>query len=100
MQVSLGPHRRGAGRTCLSGGRECLAYAAFTTLIGRVGAPRASVTVYFIPVVAITLGITLRGETVGVIAITGTLLILLGALLTSRKHPQQIPRRTHEPCRG
>ncbi|MDF2096646.1 DMT family transporter [Aquibaculum arenosum] len=62
-----------------------LAFVAFVTLIGRVGAPRGSVTVYFIPVVAILLGVALLGETVEPIAIAGTALVLLGAYLTSRR---------------
>ena len=62
-----------------------LAFAAFTTLVGRVGAARASVTVYFIPVVAIGLGVALRGETVAGVAVAGTALVLVGAFLTSRR---------------
>ncbi len=62
-----------------------LAFAAFTTLVGRVGAARGSVTVYFIPVVAIVLGVVFRGESVAFLAICGTVLVLLGAYLTSRR---------------
>ncbi len=61
-----------------------LAFAAFTTLVGRVGAARGSITVYFIPVIAILLGVVLLDETVAVIAIGGTALVLVGAYLTSR----------------
>lgn len=67
-----------------------LAFAAFTTLVGRVGAGRGSVTIYFIPVVAIVLGVLFRGESVGVMALCGTALVLLGAYLTSRRqHPMK-----------
>lgn len=62
-----------------------LAFAAFTTLVGRVGAARGSVTVYFVPVVAIILGVVLGGETVAVIALAGTALVLVGAYLASRE---------------
>ncbi len=62
-----------------------LAFAAFTTLVGRVGASRGSVTVYFIPVVAIVLGVVLRDERVTGAAIAGTTLVLVGAYATSRK---------------
>lgn len=71
-----------------------LAFAAFTTLVGRVGAARGSITVYFIPVVAIVLGVVLRDETVATLAIGGTALVLLGAYLTSRRSrlsPRQEP---------
>ena len=62
-----------------------LAFAAFATLVGRVGAARASVTVYVIPVVAIVLGVAFRGESVGALALSGTVLVLVGAWLTSRR---------------
>jgi drug/metabolite transporter (DMT)-like permease len=62
-----------------------LAFAFFTMLAGRVGAARGSVTVYFVPVVAIVLGVLLAGESVAMIALVGTALVLSGAYLTSRK---------------
>lgn len=62
-----------------------LAFAAFTTLVGRVGALRGSVTVYFIPVVAIILGVVIRNESVAFLSVCGTALVLLGAYFTSRR---------------
>ncbi|MDQ4006809.1 MAG: DMT family transporter [Actinomycetota bacterium] len=62
-----------------------LAFAFFTVLAGRVGAARGSVTVYFIPVVAILLGVLLASESVTAVALVGTALVLFGAYLTSRK---------------
>lgn len=62
-----------------------LAFAAFTTLVGRVSATRASVTVYFIPIVAILLGVLVNDESVEAVALVGTALVLLGAYLTSRR---------------
>jgi drug/metabolite transporter (DMT)-like permease len=62
-----------------------LAFIAIATLIGRVGAPRASVSIYLVPLVAIVLGVTLLGEVVHPIAAAGALLIVLGAWLTSRR---------------
>jgi drug/metabolite transporter (DMT)-like permease len=61
-----------------------IAFVAFTTLIGRVGATRGSVTIYFVPVVAIALGALALGESIAVAAILGTGLVLAGAFLTSR----------------
>lgn len=61
-----------------------LAFAAFTTLLGRVGAGRGSVAVYFIPVVAIALGVVFLGEQVAAVAVGGTGLVLVGAYLTGR----------------
>jgi drug/metabolite transporter (DMT)-like permease len=62
-----------------------LAFAWFAALVGRVGPTRGSVTIYFIPVVAILLGALLRDETVHLAALLGTALVLAGAWLTSRR---------------
>ena len=64
-----------------------LAFAWFTTLIGRVGPTRGSLAIYFIPLVAIALGALLRDETVYLAAVFGTALVLAGAYLTSRGEP-------------
>jgi drug/metabolite transporter (DMT)-like permease len=61
------------------------AFAAMATLIGRVGAPRGAVAIYFLPVVAIGLGVVVLGESVHPLALGGTALILVGAWLTSRR---------------
>ena len=53
-------------------------------LSGRVGAPRAGIVGYLVPVVAAVLGVAFRSETLGVAEIVGLGLILLGAALTSR----------------
>ena len=62
-----------------------LAFAAMTTLVGRVGGPRGSVAIYFVPVVAVILGVAVRGEQVAPMAVLGTVLVLLGAWITSRR---------------
>jgi drug/metabolite transporter (DMT)-like permease len=62
-----------------------VAFAAFVTLIARVGATRGSVAVYFIPIVAIVVGVVFAAETVEVVSLVGTGLVLVGAWLTSRK---------------
>ena len=61
-----------------------LAYAMFAALIGRAGATRGASAIYLIPVVAVVLGTTLGGEHVQPIAVAGTLVVLVGAWLTSR----------------
>ena len=61
-----------------------LAFAALTTLAGRVGATRGSVAVYLTPVVAIALGVAVRGEVVEPVQIVGTMLVVAGAWTTSR----------------
>ncbi|HYE88682.1 MAG TPA: DMT family transporter [Vicinamibacterales bacterium] len=51
---------------------------------GRLGATRASGTTFLIPVVALVLGVIVRGETVPVLAIGGSALCLAGAWLMRR----------------
>ena len=62
-----------------------LAFVAMTTLVGRAGATRGSIATYFIPVVAIVLGVIFRDETIEAISLLGTGLILAGAYITSRR---------------
>lgn len=61
-----------------------LARSFFATLVGRVGAPRSSMIGYFVPIVAIALGVVVRGESIGVLELLGTAVILVGATLISR----------------
>ena len=62
-----------------------LAFVLMATLVGRVGGPRGSIAIYFVPIVAIVLGIVVRGDTLEPVAIAGVALVLLGAWITSRK---------------
>ena len=62
-----------------------LAFVAMATLVGRAGATRGSIAIYFVPVVAIVLGVVVRGESVAGISLAGTGLVLVGAWLTSRR---------------
>ena len=61
-----------------------LAFVAAGTLFGRVGATRGSVIGYLIPVVALVLGVLVRDEDVAALAVSGLVLVLGGAWLTSR----------------
>ena len=65
-------------------GSTGVGYVTFSTLAGRVGATRASATIYFLPLVAIALGVSFLDETVGVTQLAGTGLVLAGAWFTSR----------------
>jgi drug/metabolite transporter (DMT)-like permease len=67
-----------------------LAFVLMTTLVGRVGGPRGAVATYFIPVVAIALGVVFLGERVAAAALLGTGLVLAGAWLTSRREAPQV----------
>jgi len=61
------------------------AFVLMGTLVGKVGGPRGSVAIYFVPLVAIVLGVIVRGDSIQPIAIAGAALVLLGAWITSRK---------------
>ena len=62
-----------------------IAFVIMASLVGRVGPTRGSVSVYFIPIVAMVLGVVFRDEIVLPIQIAGTGLVFLGAWLTSRR---------------
>jgi drug/metabolite transporter (DMT)-like permease len=64
---------------------SAVAFVAAVTLLGRVGAPRGASSTYFVPVVAIVLGVAFLGERVHPLALAGTGLVVLGAWLTSRR---------------
>lgn len=61
-----------------------LAYVAMTLLVGRVGATRGGVAIFFLPVVAIILGIVILSERVLPVQLVGTAMILAGASVVSR----------------
>ena len=67
---------------CLGTG---LAFVWMATLVGRVGPARGSVTIYFVPVVAIVLGALLRNETISSISLVGTAMVIAGAVWTGRE---------------
>jgi drug/metabolite transporter (DMT)-like permease len=62
-----------------------LAVVLMTTLAGRVGGPRASIAIYFLPIVAVVLGVGLLGETVAPVALAGIAFVLAGAWIASRR---------------
>lgn len=64
-----------------------LAFVGMVTLVGRVGPARSSLAIYFLPIVAIALGILVRGETITITRIIGTLMIIGGAVVASREAP-------------
>jgi len=62
-----------------------VAFVLMATLVGRVGGPRGSVAIYFVPIVAIVLGVIVRDDAIEPIAIAGAAFVLLGAWITSRR---------------
>ena len=63
-----------------------LAYVMTVSNAGRLGATRASVTTYLIPVVALALGAIIRNEEVHALSIAGCAVALVGAYLSGRHH--------------
>ena len=61
-----------------------LAFVLMTNLVGRVGGPRGAVAIYFVPIVAVALGVVFRGEALEPLAVLGAALVLMGAWITSR----------------
>lgn len=68
-------------------------FVFFTVLVGRVGAPRASVTTYLIPVIALALGAGLAGESVALLSLAGVVLVLLGAAIATTSRRRRTRRR-------
>ena len=62
-----------------------VALAVMTQLVGRVGATRGGVAIYFVPLVAVVLGVVFRDDEIAFITIVGMVVVLAGAYLASRK---------------
>lgn len=62
-----------------------VAFALMASLVGRVGSNRASFITYLVPVVALGLGVALRGDLVRPAAGVGVVLVIVGAALASRR---------------
>lgn len=74
-----------------------LAYVINYALIRTEGAAGASVVIYLIPVVSIAFGAALLAEPLTVNLLVGTLMILVGVVLS---RDRAVPRRTAGPRRG
>jgi drug/metabolite transporter (DMT)-like permease len=72
-----------------------IAFVLMGRLVGRVGATRASIVGYLIPVVALLLGVLIRNDVVGPSAVAGVVLVIIGAFLTSRREVGDLTSR-HE----
>jgi drug/metabolite transporter (DMT)-like permease len=62
-----------------------VALVVMASLVGRVGASRGGVAIYFIPIVAVILGVVFRDESIAPLAIFGMVVVLAGAYLASRR---------------
>jgi drug/metabolite transporter (DMT)-like permease len=70
-----------------------VAFVAMGALLVRVGAARASVAIYFVPVVAVIAGVVFRDEHIAALSLVGMVFVVLGAMLTSRadRRPANAP---------
>ena len=73
-----------ASNVAVGVGGTGIAYVAAASLIGRVGPVRMSAVTYVVPVVAAVLGIAVLGETLGVVQVSGAVVLVGGAWLTTR----------------
>jgi drug/metabolite transporter (DMT)-like permease len=62
-----------------------LAFVAMANLVGRAGATRGAVAIYFVPIFAVIAGVVFRDETVALVSLGGIGLVLAGAYLSSRR---------------
>jgi drug/metabolite transporter (DMT)-like permease len=67
-----------------------LAFVIMGSLVGSVGSTRASFITYLLPVVALVLGIVFRGDSVAPAAVGGVGLVIVGALLASRRETRRL----------
>ena len=65
----------------LGAGGTAIATILTATAAGRMGATKASVSAFLIPVVALVLGVVIRHETVTTISLVGAAICLLGAFI-------------------
>jgi drug/metabolite transporter (DMT)-like permease len=59
-----------------------VAFVAQSTIGARAGPVRGSISIYFLPVVAMLLGAAVRHEAVSAAAVTGVALVIAGAWLS------------------
>jgi drug/metabolite transporter (DMT)-like permease len=73
--------RAGVSLLCLGAGGTAIAHIMTATAAGRMGATKASATAFLMPVVALVLGLVIRGEQVTAISLIGAAICLLGAAI-------------------
>jgi drug/metabolite transporter (DMT)-like permease len=70
-----------------------VAFAIYGVLLVRAGPVRGMIGIFFTPVVGLLLGVTVRDDELHAIALVGMLVVIAGAMLTSRPEPLRPPRR-------
>ncbi len=69
-----------------------VAFAIYGVLLMRAGTVRGMIGIFFTPVVGLLLGVTVRDDELHVIAIVGMVVVIVGAMLTSRPEPMRARR--------
>jgi drug/metabolite transporter (DMT)-like permease len=77
----------------------CAANVLMTVAAGRLGATRASATLFLIPIVALLLGVAVRGERVAPLSVVGAMVCLAGAALLRRPTPRPLQVASQVPAR-
>jgi drug/metabolite transporter (DMT)-like permease len=76
----------------LGAGGTAIANVLTATAAGRLGATTASITAFLIPVVALALGVLVRGEHVTPLSLIGAAICLLGAAMVRSPHLIEVLR--------
>lgn len=61
-----------------------IARSVQATIAGRMGAPRASIIGYLVPIVAMMLGVGFRNESLETLELAGFTVVMISAFLVSR----------------
>lgn len=71
-----------------------VAFAMYGLLLQRSGPVRGMIGIFFTPIVGLVLGVTVRDDELHIIAIAGMLVVIVGAMLTSRPEAAPEPANT------
>lgn len=67
-----------------------LAFALYGLLLVTAGPVRGMIGIFFTPIVGVVLGVTVRDEVLHPLALVGMVVVLAGAVLTSRPEPARV----------
>jgi drug/metabolite transporter (DMT)-like permease len=82
-----------AAMVLLGAGGTAIAPVLAATAAGRLGATRAAATTFLMPVVALVLGVTIRGERVEMLSVVGAAVCLAGAWIIRYAGLKQVKER-------
>ena len=94
QRLQLGGHRALVVLGAMGTG---IAFALYGVLLHRAGPVRGMIGIFFTPIVGLALGVTFRDDELHIIAIVGMLVVIAGAMLTSRPEPALAQQPRLEP---